>query len=156
MTNKEKFLALVSEKDTSTLEKSKERIRNREMLRESRAIALKVLSKLDDLGWSKKRLADEMGVKPQQITKIVSGKENLTLKTQIALQRVLDIPILATFIYQESNDVVVKVEEQKKEIEVVFVATSNEKLFYRKTNRSSRYAQKLANPNYTNQLTYAS
>jgi transcriptional regulator with XRE-family HTH domain len=38
-----------------------------------------------------------MGVSPQQISKIVSGKENLTIETQIRLQRILKLPILASF-----------------------------------------------------------
>lgn len=97
MTNKEKFKALVSGEKTNTIERNRERIKNRAYLRESQAIALKVLNKLDELGWTQKKLAKEMGVAPQQITKIVSGKENLTLQTQKALQRILDIPILATY-----------------------------------------------------------
>ena len=76
MTNKEKFLAFVSFEETGTLERNSERIRNRAMLRESQGIALKVLMKLDDLAWSQKDLAKALGVTPQQITKIVSGKEN--------------------------------------------------------------------------------
>lgn len=97
MTNKENFLALVSKEDQKTLERNRERIRNRAMLRESQQIALKVLLKLDDLGWSQKDLAKVMEVSPQQITKIVSGKENLTIETQVKLQNVLDIPILASY-----------------------------------------------------------
>ncbi len=97
MTNKEKFLALVSGEDSGTMERNRERIRNRAMLRESQQIAIKVLTKLDDLGWSQKDLAKEMGVTPQQISKIVRGKENLTIETQIKLQNILDIPILATY-----------------------------------------------------------
>jgi transcriptional regulator with XRE-family HTH domain len=38
-----------------------------------------------------------MGISAQQINKIVRGKENLTLGTQIQLQKNLDIPILATY-----------------------------------------------------------
>ena len=64
------------------------------MLRESQNIALKVLDKLDEIGWSQRKLAIEMGVSPQQITKIVKGQENLTLETQIKLQNILNIPIL--------------------------------------------------------------
>lgn len=97
MTNKEKFLALVSPEDSGTLERNRERIKNREMLRESQQIALKVLFKLDELGWTQKDLADKMGVSPQQIYKITSGKENLTIATQIKLQNILDIPILASY-----------------------------------------------------------
>lgn len=91
MTKKQRFLGLVSKEDTGTLERNQQRIRNRAILRESQQIALKVLMKLDDLGWSQKDLAKVMGLTPQQITKIVSGKENLTVETQIKLQNVLGI-----------------------------------------------------------------
>ncbi len=97
MTNKEKFIQLVSGEDSKTLADVKKRIKNREMLRESQQIALKVLMKLDNLGWSQKDLAKKMEVTPQQITKIVSGKENLTIETQIKLQNILDIPVLASY-----------------------------------------------------------
>jgi len=97
MTKKEKFLALVSNEKTDTLERNNERMKNRAMLRESQQIAIKVLMKLDDLGWSQKDLAREMEVSPQQITKIVSGKENLTIETQIKLQNILKIPVLASY-----------------------------------------------------------
>lgn len=97
MTNKDKFNQLVSGEDNKTLADVKKRIKNRAMLRESQQIALKVLMKLDDFGWSQKDLAKAMEVTPQQITKIVSGKENLTIETQIKLQHILDIPVLASY-----------------------------------------------------------
>lgn len=103
MTNKEKFLQLVSGEDTKTIAEVKQRIKNREMLLESQHIALKVLMKLDDLGWAQKDLAKAMGVSPQQITKIVSGKENMTIETQIKLQNILNIPVLASY-YENKND----------------------------------------------------
>lgn len=97
MTNKEKFLKLVSEDDKKTIAEVKQRIKSRAILRESQQIAIKVLMKLDELGWSQKDLAKEMKVSPQQITKIVSGKENLTIETQIKLQNILNIPVLASY-----------------------------------------------------------
>jgi transcriptional regulator with XRE-family HTH domain len=97
MTNKEKFLKLVSGNDDSTLKQIKERIKNKAMLKESQKIAIKVLAKLDELDWSQKKLADEMKVSPQQVHKIVSGKENLTIETQVKLQEILDIPVLASY-----------------------------------------------------------
>lgn len=103
MTNKDKFLQLVSNADTKTLAEVKQRIKNRELLRESQQIAIKVLMKLDALGWTQKKLAMEMKVSPQQITKIVSGKENLTIETQIKLQNILDIPILASYYENKIN-----------------------------------------------------
>ena len=103
MTNKEKFLQLVSVEDTKTLAEIKKRIKNRAMLRESQKIALKVLLKLDELNWSQKDLAKEMNVSPQQINKIVSGKENLTLETLSKLQNILDIPVLASYFDKPKN-----------------------------------------------------
>lgn len=97
MSNKEKFIALVSAETTNTVAKNRDRIKNRAMLRESQNIALKVLDKLEEIRWSQRKLAKEMGVTPQQITKIVKGQENLTLETQIKLQSILKIPILASY-----------------------------------------------------------
>ena len=97
MSNKEKFIALVSPETTNTVAKNRDRIKNRAMLRESQNIALKVLDKLEEIRWSQRKLAIEMGVTPQQITKIVKGQENLTLETQIKLQTILKIPILASY-----------------------------------------------------------
>ncbi len=119
MSNKDKFAALVSDEKTNTIERNRERIKNRVRLRESQAIALKVLTKLDEPGWSQKRLAAEMGVSPQQITKIVKGKENLTLETQVKLQCILNIPILATY-YENLIEQIVsvfQVKETKKFVE---------------------------------------
>lgn len=103
MTNKKKFLALVSGEDAKTITDVKHRIENRAMLRESQQIAIKVLMKLDALGWSQKDLAKEMKVSPQQISKIVSGKENLTIETQIKLQNILKIPVLASYYENKMN-----------------------------------------------------
>jgi plasmid maintenance system antidote protein VapI len=128
MTNKEKFLALVSEQDSRTMERNRERIRNRAMLRESQQIALKVLMKLDELGWTQKDLAKAMEVSPQQITKIISGKENLTIETQIKLQNILDIPVLASYYENkmtENNQWVFTVEKSVARIEPQVFENSN-------------------------------
>ena len=76
------------------------------MLKESQRIALKVLLKLDELGWTQKDLATKMSVSPQQVNKIVSGKENLTIETQIQLQNILDIPVLASYYENKSKEMV--------------------------------------------------
>lgn len=119
--NKEKFLALVSKEKNNTLEKNSDRIRNRAMHRESQKIAIKVLKKLDEMGWSQKDLARELNVSPQHINKIVKGQENLTLETQIKLQSVLDIPILASY-YDSKTDVIGEfiftVEKKTQQVEV--------------------------------------
>jgi plasmid maintenance system antidote protein VapI len=128
MTNKKKFLALVSEQDSGTLARNRDRIRNRSMLRESQQIALKVLMKLDELGWSQKDLAKIMAVTPQQITKIVSGKENLTIETQIKLQNILDIPVLASYYENkmtEKDQWVVTIEKNVVRVEPQVLENSN-------------------------------
>lgn len=107
-TNKEKFKTLVSKEKTNTIIKNRERIKNRTRLRESQDIALKVLTKLDELNWSQKRLAEELGVSPQQVSKIVKGRENLTLETQLKLQQILDIPILASYYERQPESFFVK------------------------------------------------
>ncbi len=128
MTNKKKFLQLVSEEDTKTIAEVKQRIKNREMLRESQQIAIKVLMKLDQLGWSQKDMAREMEVSPQQITKIVSGKENLTIETQIKLQNILNIPVLASYYenrIHEMDEWVLTIEKRVEKIAVQVIHISN-------------------------------
>jgi len=98
MTNKEKFLALVSDEKTNTLQNIRERKKNRATLRESQSIAFKVLARLAALNWTQKKLAEQLDVSPQQVSKIMSGKENLTLETLVKLQEVLDIPLLVSCI----------------------------------------------------------
>jgi plasmid maintenance system antidote protein VapI len=128
MTNKEKFIKLVSSEDTKTLVDVTKRIKNRAMLHESQQIALKVLIKLDELGWSQKDLAKALDVSPQQITKIVSGKENLTIETQIKLQNILDIPILASYYENKMNEMdqwIVTIEKRVEKIVAQAIDYSN-------------------------------
>ncbi len=117
-TKKDNFLDIVSNEVVDILDKNSERIRNREMLRESQSIAIKVITKLDELRWSQKDLAKKMDVSPQQISKIVSGKENLTIETQIKLQNILNIPILASYYENKSaerNELITTFEKRVKQ-----------------------------------------
>ena len=121
MTNKDKFNQLVSGEDNRTLADVKKRIKNRAMLCESQQIALKVLMKLDDFGWSQKDLAKAMEVTPQQITKIVSGKENLTIETQIKLQHILDIPVLASYYENKMTEMDQRIVTFEKRVDKIVV-----------------------------------
>lgn len=105
MSNQNEFLKIVSGEDSQILETVRERVRNRGMLHESQQIAIKVLIKLDELGWSQKDLAGKLVVSPQQVSKIVSGQENLTIETQVKLQNILDIPILASYYEERTDDI---------------------------------------------------
>ena len=106
MTNKEKFLNLVSDEKSNTLQNIKDRKKNRATLRESQSIAFKVLARLEVLKWTQKKLAEKLEVSPQQVTKIISGKENLTLETLVKLQTVLEIPLLITAIEKAFDEII--------------------------------------------------
>ena len=97
--NKEKFLSLVSNVKTNTVERNQERIRNREMSRVSSSIALKVLNRMDDLGWDNNRLSQELDIPLGFVNKIISGKYNLSLNTLMNIQRTLNIKIIISDIY---------------------------------------------------------
>lgn len=105
MKNKERLIQFVSPETTETIAKIETRKRNRDMIRESQRIAIKVITKIEELGWSRKELAKRLDVSPQQVSKITSGKENLTIETQIKLQQLLDIPILASYYEAKPNTV---------------------------------------------------
>lgn len=92
--NKEKFLSLVSNVKTNTVERNQELIRNREMSRVSSSIALKVLNRMDDLGWDNNRLSQELDIPLGFVNKIISGKYNLSLNTLMNIQRTLNIKII--------------------------------------------------------------
>jgi transcriptional regulator with XRE-family HTH domain len=105
MSNKDKFLNLVSKEPSNTLQNLKERKKNRAMLRESQSIAFKVLMRLESLKWTQKKLSEKLEVTPQQVSKIVSGKENLTLETLVKLQSILEIPLLVTCIERAFDEI---------------------------------------------------
>lgn len=124
MTNKEIFLQLVTGEDTKIIAEVKQRIKNRAMLFESQQIAVKVLMKLDELGWSQKDLARELEVTPQQITKIVSGKENFTIETQIKLQTILNIPVLASYYENKMNAIGESILNIERRVEKIIASTN--------------------------------
>ena len=92
----EKLSNLASAKPSEWKAKAKYRRDNRDWLKWSAAIAVKVLDALKAQGLTQKDLAERMGVSPQQISKIVRGQENLTLQTIINLEIILGIHIINT------------------------------------------------------------
>ncbi|GAA4511811.1 helix-turn-helix transcriptional regulator [Sphingobacterium thermophilum] len=94
MTKKEKFLALVSQEETKTLERAKARLAKKSYTKISGQIAFEILERLDELQWKQKDLAEKMGVSPQQVNKWVKGNENFTLETLGKLSEVLGIELI--------------------------------------------------------------
>lgn len=88
-TNKKKILKLVSEDTSNTLEWMEERQKNRSLYRFSGKIAFAILHRLDQLNWTQTRLAEEMGVTKQQVSKWVKGKENFKIETILKIGGVL-------------------------------------------------------------------
>lgn len=89
------ILNKLSEGNTSDwLEKAEWRRQNKSWLGNSAKIAIKVISELDRQGKTRKDLAKEMGVSPQNISKLLSGSANLGLETITRFEEVLDIKLI--------------------------------------------------------------
>ncbi|HVI47612.1 MAG TPA: helix-turn-helix transcriptional regulator [Chitinophaga sp.] len=95
---KKKLSEIASGTDAEWLNEAKYRRENREWLRKSAIIAIKVLAALRAQGLTQKDLAEKMNVSPQQISKIVKGHENLTLETITHLEKALGIQIMPEYI----------------------------------------------------------
>lgn len=67
---------------------------NRDWLRKSAAISIRILFQLKDQGKSQKELADALGITPQQVNKFAKGQENLTLETICKLENALGVPLI--------------------------------------------------------------
>jgi ribosome-binding protein aMBF1 (putative translation factor) len=67
---------------------------NKDWLRKSAQIAIKVLRVLREKKMTQVQLAELLAVKPQQINKILRGRENLTLETIGKLEVVLGIELI--------------------------------------------------------------
>jgi len=79
---------------------------NKAWLGKSADIALRILDALEELNWKKAKLAQEMGVSPQQVSKYVKGEENFKLETLCNLEKVLGIELVT--ILQSDEEVVQK------------------------------------------------
>ena len=97
--------ALAKPASAKAVSDAKWRRENKDWLAKSFDIALNVLSAMKAKGWNQKKLAEEMGVSTQQVSKIVKGKENFTLQTIVKLERVLGVRLVQTSL--EKNVLVV-------------------------------------------------
>ena len=88
------------------IEEARVRQNNKAWLKHSRKIAIKVLGTLRERGIKQKELALMLNVSPQQINKIVKGKENLTLETISKLELALDISWMS--IESKAYNIIVK------------------------------------------------
>lgn len=109
MTSPNKSIKNISVQSTEKwMEKVAWRKANKDWLRKSAAIAFRILDALDDLGWTKARLAKELGVTPQQVSKYVRGEENFKLESLCKLEKVLGVELVR--VIQADEEVVGKSE----------------------------------------------
>jgi len=100
MTTNEKLKKIGTEEDSNWIEEAKQDIRQSRIRQKSWKVALRVLTLLREKGMSQTDLAEQMKVSRQQVTKIVKGKENLTLETIDKLEQalgetLLDVPSIS-------------------------------------------------------------
>lgn len=112
MTNKEKFLNLVSKEETKTVERAKARLAKKAYTKISNKIAIAILTRLDELKWKQKDLAEKMEVSPQQVNKWVKGNENFTLDTLAKLGQILGVELI--------NVVVKSTTSKSEEVKVTY------------------------------------
>lgn len=67
------------------------RLENSRWLRRSQKIAMEMLDRMDFLGVNQKELAQRMGCTPQYVSKILKGKENLSLETISKIEDALEM-----------------------------------------------------------------
>jgi len=92
---KEKLAQLVSKEPSQWAADAKYREVNKSWLKRSQAIAIKITKTLREQKMSQIDLANLMSVSPQQVNKIVKGKENLTLETIAKLEQALNIELIS-------------------------------------------------------------
>ena len=79
---------------------AEERQANKEWLRYSQMIAIKMLDKMEELGLTQKMLAERMGCsqqyvsKEQYVSKVLRGRENLSLETLCKIENALNLQII--------------------------------------------------------------
>lgn len=109
MTDTEKSIKDISVQSTENwMEKVAWRKANKFWIIKSSDIAFRILDALDELGWNKARLAKEMGVSPQQVSKYVRGEENFKLETLCKLEKVLGVELIR--VIQADEEVILKSE----------------------------------------------
>lgn len=104
-----KIERLISDSSLSSWKEGVEwRRDNAGWLDKSSDIAFRILDALDDLDWNKARLAKEMGVSPQQVSKYVKGEENFKLETLCKLEKVLGVELIR--VIHSDEEVILKSE----------------------------------------------
>ena len=76
-------------------EKSQYREDNRDWIKYSQAVALKILLALREQNISKNEIADKLGISLHEVNNYVKGTENFTLQTISKLETTLNINLIS-------------------------------------------------------------
>src|SRR4030042_1324212 len=101
--NKERFKKYISQGSSNWMEQADFYENNEEWLDKSALIAIKILSTLRSQSITQKVLAENIGVSPQYINKVVKGNENLSLETISKIERSLGITLIAVPAYESTQ-----------------------------------------------------
>ena len=63
-------------------------------LKYSTVIALRVRRRMEELGWTQKKLAEELDCSQQHVSILLNGKVNMTLETITKLEKALDFNLI--------------------------------------------------------------
>lgn len=114
----DKLNKLASNKVSTWKEEAIERQNNSDWTERSFKIAVKILREIrtqkSQNGMTQRRLAEEMGVSPQYINKVVKGKENLTLETISKIESVLGITLIEIPSFDTSKEISVNFSDAKR------------------------------------------
>ncbi len=94
MKSRTKLEAYVSNTPSKWREEAVFRKTNKDWLRYSQMISIKMLSKMKAENMTQKMLAERMGCTQQYISKILQGKENLSLETLCKIERALEMNLV--------------------------------------------------------------
>jgi ribosome-binding protein aMBF1 (putative translation factor) len=90
----EKLNAHKSSTPSKWREEAQYRVENRAWLRHSQMIAMRVLDEMENKGLTQKEFAQRVGCSQQYISRILKGKENLSIETISKIEAALGVSIL--------------------------------------------------------------
>lgn len=109
--NRDNFRKLISKTPSAWKEKAMARAAQPWLAAYSSAIARRIMARIhQDKEMNQSKLAELLGVSRQQVSKIISGQENLTLQTIWNISKVLNIELISfpDYTYNQKSPVVRK------------------------------------------------
>lgn len=103
--NRQQLDAMAKPRPAENIRRAKERAENREWMRMSQNIALGIHRHLRLTNTTQKEFAEQMGVSPAYVGKLLKGRENLTLETIWKIQSLLGLSFFSSPLhYQDESE----------------------------------------------------